>query len=614
MLIEKAQSEKLWEKRAWQKLLFIPDRALQFREKSLISKHEFFLATDGRVSPEHEMIATLNAFFDPDISQPTWRNMHSQCTYPARLLWLSEELKIDTTKVTMQPCEEMQKFVRSLNYSGVSLVFSNYFADNPGSLFGHTFLRLHRTSSAETDSALLDDIVNFAAAVPNTSSILYPIRGLMGGYKGVFSLMSYYNKIQEYNNQESRDLWEYELNLSQKETHMLELVLWEVCLTYIDYFYLDDNCAYVILSMLEAADPELYLTDKIKIYAIPSDTIRIVERVPNLVKKVEYRPSVLSRYLSRYSIMNKNENIYLSRLLLNDKNKNLTETFHGCDNHCQAHVIDSALEYIDFKEKLVGSNSPVKYADLRNNLLLTRANEDVKYEPLKLKPTSTPPDQGHDSGLVSLSGGSYFNGDGQFSELRWRPALHDIEANDVGYSDSLGIGFLDTIIRADIKEDLYIKNFHFLEITSLPAQIPNIQYMSWHYDSGYEKGFAFGDWQNKGREYMQVGFGSSFFFLDNHFLLYALGQADIGYANNFDFHIGPTLTLGAMARLSPRLKLIARSDIARRYSVTHSFESVDSIKTSATMAVYLSQDFEGRIVFAENENISEASLGLQYYF
>jgi hypothetical protein len=35
---------------------------------------------------------------------------------------------------------------------------------------------------------------------------------------GEYSLMPYYRKVKEYGDFESRDLWEYELNLSPEET------------------------------------------------------------------------------------------------------------------------------------------------------------------------------------------------------------------------------------------------------------------------------------------------------------------------------------------------------------------------------------------------------------
>jgi hypothetical protein len=41
---------------------------------------------------------------------------------------------------------------------------------------------------------------------------------LTGQYPGEYSIMPYYRKVKEYGDFESRDLWEYELNLTPEET------------------------------------------------------------------------------------------------------------------------------------------------------------------------------------------------------------------------------------------------------------------------------------------------------------------------------------------------------------------------------------------------------------
>ena len=297
-------------------------------------------------------------------------------------------------------------------------------------------------------------------------------------------------------------------------------------------------------------------------------------------------------------------------ILTNDKNL-ISSIFQNCDAYCKAKVIDASLEYIDYKEKLVGSNDPLEYGNLRKSLLLARAQDGIRAEPIINVPTSTPPDLGHDSALVSLSIGSTFSGD-LFSDIRWRPALHDIEANSYGYSDALGIGFLDTIVRADYKnKQVYLKNFHLLEITSLPAQVPNIHFLAWHFDSGYEYGFGFGDASTQGRSYLQLGIGSAVTGFENKTVLYSIIHGDFGYSYEFGAHIGPTLSMGAMLNLSSNFKIIAKSDIAKRFN---NERSIDSIKYSVTLAAYAVKNLELLLNVVNNNNLGELSLAVKYYF
>lgn len=617
-LIQQAQSKKLWENRAWQKLLFIPDKPLSFRKKSLITNQNYFFAEDGRTNPEHELLATLNAFFGPPVKLTKENPYPPQCQYAARFYWLSKELNIDPAQVKIEPCPMLHKFLDGLDYSGVSLVFSNYFSDAPASLFGHTFLRLHRQFENHSESPLLDDIANFAANVPpQTNMLLYPIFGLTGGYKGIFTVMPYYTKLQEYNNHESRDLWEYELNLNQEELKMLELVLWEVGWSSIDYYYADDNCSYVMLSLLEAAAPRLALSGKLLLYAVPADTIRVVYKVPNLVKNVRYRPSVLSRYLARYSLLTDEQADGLTHLLVIDKEraKSPKEILKGFEPKQQAQIIDTALEYIDYKEKLVGSNEPVQYAKLRTDLLVMRAESGQKFEPLPDVQYSTPPHTGHNSGLISFSMGSDLEGAGSFSEFRWRPVLHDLEASANGYSNALGISFLDTVFRYQWRErNFYVHDFRALEITKNPTKIPTESNSSLHLSLGYEKQFAMQANGGEGRYFAQLGKGLPFYFFKQNVMLFDFLQFDMGYAKDFHFHIGPSLLVGGMAQLWDWGKIIIKADFSRRFMVDDWQEKVDSVKMYATMSGYFSPDFEGRLQLAEEEKTTELSIGIQYYF
>ena len=72
---------------------------------------------------------------------------------------------------------------------------------------------------------------------------------------------SYY-KVREYNNAESRDLWEYELNVDQETVDMLIAHYGRLVLL-IDYWYLTENCSYHMFTLLEAANPKCFSDRKI---------------------------------------------------------------------------------------------------------------------------------------------------------------------------------------------------------------------------------------------------------------------------------------------------------------------------------------------------------------
>ena len=123
-------------------------------------------------------------------------------------------------------------------------------------MYGHTFLRVDEKGRLE-DERLLDYALNFSAHAPDAGGLLYSLRGLTGGYPGRFSIAPYYMKVQEYSNLESRDLWEYRLDLSSRTADRVLRHVWELGEAHFDYYFLTENCSYQLLPLFDAADPEI---------------------------------------------------------------------------------------------------------------------------------------------------------------------------------------------------------------------------------------------------------------------------------------------------------------------------------------------------------------------
>ncbi len=224
---------------AWRAQLFYVDRVVR-RRSSLIDSPEFFFAKNGKSDLRAELHASVDAIFLPP--NPQKPDDHALCKFPRRSAWLIENLQIDRKLIPTIYCRELDQFLQRQSVKGISLVFASYYLNNPASMFGHTFLRLHRGKGPGQGepNALLDSAVNFAANPTTTNALLYSWLGMTGGFPGTFSLMPYYLKVQEYNNSESRDLWEYPLNLSQQQVDNLMLTLWELGPVQIDYWYIDE--------------------------------------------------------------------------------------------------------------------------------------------------------------------------------------------------------------------------------------------------------------------------------------------------------------------------------------------------------------------------------------
>jgi len=382
-LVEHAKKIKLYEQDGWHRRLFYFDG--RFHDQGVFDDETFYFAKRGKRNPDQEMFASLGAFLNPGEIKIQLKVQHPRCLFPARWAWLKKKLQIDESKIIKVNCPDVDRFLSYTQYTTVSLVFTNYFIGSPGSMFGHTLFRLGREDTKGANNAgLLDDAANFSAFVPMFNALTYPIKGMFGFFDGRFAVIPYYQKVQEYNNHERRDLWEYELDFNKDELHDMTLILYELGFFAIDYWYLDDNCSFIMLMIFDAVRPSLQVSDKFHLYAIPADTLKAVATKPGLVKNISYKPSSYSRYVGRVTTLAKNEqNIVVDNI---KKNKQEAEFPQDCDQACQARVLDTLIEYIDFSEKMAGNVEASKYKSLRSKVLMTRAKNQTPTENLKNRP------------------------------------------------------------------------------------------------------------------------------------------------------------------------------------------------------------------------------------
>lgn len=194
------------------------------------------------------------------------------CSFPARYKLLQKY----HSELKDRSCPELQEWQKDFSATNLYLVYSSSYPNNPASIFGHTFLRFDRKVENEKDSDLRGYSVAFMATTdPNDSSLSYTFKGLTGGYDGHLVIQPYYINIGIYNNSESRDLWEYQIPLKDEEREVLVLHLWEFMHnTGFPYYFLDDNCSWMMLKLLEVARPSVSFNSNNDIFIIPQETIK----------------------------------------------------------------------------------------------------------------------------------------------------------------------------------------------------------------------------------------------------------------------------------------------------------------------------------------------------
>ncbi|MFL5815016.1 MAG: DUF4105 domain-containing protein [Bdellovibrionia bacterium] len=472
-IVAQAQSRHLAFDPQWLRLVHYR-KSLLGGYTSEIDGSSFFLSPDGKGDPEKELLATIYGIFQegersyPALYGTNPESQHPRCQLPARFLWLQKTLQIDPSKLPVADCSRYEKFKTALAAKSVSVVFSSFYLNNPSSAFGHSFIRINKAGLDEKDRdrfELLDYGISYAAEATTDNSLAYAVYGLTGLFRGTYANVPYYYKVREYNDYESRDIWSYDLNLTSDELQLLAAHMWEVGATYSKYFYLKRNCSYEVLRVIEAAAPRLELSQSLWLYAIPSDTIKQLTKVPGLVANVHYRPSARSLFSRRLADLNDSEKDALYPLFQTDAGLEHLQTLSA---ESKARVLDAALDYVDYKhpENLVKPDTPS--AQWRQKLLVARAGTAVTTSPPDIHPTDDEkPQLGHGSGRIGLETG-HESGVSNFTQLNLRFALHDLMDPSTGYPRNSQIEFANLQLRQSwASRGFEMESFTMVRVTSI---------------------------------------------------------------------------------------------------------------------------------------------------
>lgn len=478
VLIEQARQENLAEANAWQDLLHFRDRRFMPGRRSATRDKSFFNAPEGWRDPQAELEATLRAFFR-DPAQLGDEEQHPQCRFIARRAWLMKKLDLNRSAFPEVACERFKRWYESINPHEVTLTFAAAYLGNPASMYGHTLLRIDPPDQ-EKQSRLLSYAINHAAATQERSGLVFAVRGLTGGYPGLFSIMPYYEKVREYNGVESRDLWEYRLNLSPDEVRRLMQHAWELRGTAFPYYFLYQNCSYRLLGLLDVARPGLDLADRFSWWTIPTDTVREVLEQEDMLKEVVYRPAERTGLDHQIEQMTPEQLDWVEHVA--SGRRSVTDT-RALDPKERGRVLEAAYDYLHFRQ--TSGSLPDGGLERMRALLVARSELAEVPAADDPPPPSTRPDEGHSTLRLGLGGGE--RGDAAFGSVHWRPAYHDALDPPDGYIEGANIAYGDVELRYNEGVNrIELERLMLIDIESLNPRSSLFQPWSWDIRAGLE--------------------------------------------------------------------------------------------------------------------------------
>ena len=507
----------------WQALLHVNRGAtLRSRQRSYVGDETFFLSRRGRTDSAAELHAAADILARPGAPE--------RCRFPARYRFLAAALGWQEPE-PFAHCEEYLAWRQEIPDDQVVLVFPAAYLNSPSSMFGHTLLRFDRHDQPSDWHAWA---VNFGALVSaDDNSIFYIYRGLAGGYPGRFSTVSYVRKIQEYAHLENRDMWEYQLSLSQDEISWMIDHLWELKDVDFAYYFLDENCSFRLLELLEVARPEVDLLSELRFAEVPVNTVRSIDAA-GLVAERNYRASKAVQLEHLQAQLDKHE-VRLARQLMRDPEALDSGAFHALPPERRHLVARAAYEALRFRDR---TRADSRKAGATAYAMLRAMNSHPAPALPALDPPE-PPEQGHATQMLALSAGQRDNTD--FAEFQYRLTYHDWLDNSRGFLDGAWIEALNTRLRREEGDRWRLWQLDLVNIRSLAPRSAFVKPVSWFVHAGIDRPEVAG--QRDATRFVRGGAGLAW--RVGNWLPYGYVQARAENNDNLD----PFLNTGAGAEL-----------------------------------------------------------------
>ena len=457
LVVEKAISAEPYEENAWLSLLHYKKTVEGY--ESTIKDPAFFLRPFGGHDPKSEYTAISTMLDEVSASD----NKNRLCKFPARTKYVADYKKIPFDALS---CEEVRYFVNGKIPDSVSIVYASPSIKSATSLFGHTFIRF----SSKSNPTVLDLTMSYAANTKNASTISLLWNGLSGGFSGEFNTSPFYRKLSGYNNLEDRDLWEFHLNLPEKSSELLVLHAYELSRIVTPYYFLDDNCAGVMLDVLNSGIPsELPMPDgpsRIRFWTTPLDTIHFLND-RKLIDTQHFRPSLVKQLDFQSETLDEGaiENAFQDLLKGHEPVGGVSDE----DNK----LIWTLLEYR--LAKLEISQEDFK-----------RVSERLRGTPDVYVPPPVSPLLSHKSSMFQVGG--RFNDSHTFLDVMIKPTYHSISDPSFGFPRGMSLDFLSVEVSLDTES--FESKLTKLDVLNIHSLVPSRKFhneLSWRMHVAFDR-------------------------------------------------------------------------------------------------------------------------------
>ena len=449
--IDTALEKKLYDSHIWKALLHIREESPKINDKTFLLSHDDF-------TPRNELIKTIENF----------NNGENICKYPARYLWLKEELPNNNFKEFN--CPKFENYIEKTNPEDIELVFASENVSSPSSMMGHVFFKI---KSKLDNGKVKQNAVSFFTVIDTFNIPLLITKSTITGMRGYFILNPYQTQTNKYLYEENRSIWEYKLNLTDLQKKLIYYHFWELKDIDMTYYFTGFNCATMIDDILSLTKKD-YMNNSL--WVTPKDVIKNANK-NNLIENTNMIPSV------EWELNMLSENIDDNRIKL------ILEIFEKKDfKNLEVFNFSSDEKFKNLEKQFILAYS--KYMFLNKNLItkdeylyileITNYNEKFLID---LKNYKNPLKTFDDSQLSLFYVNKY---DKSFIGLSFLPASNTIFDDNREYfsENSLKIGEINLLIDSD---KIHLNSLNLYDMKSLIPWNNITKEISKVFNIGYEK-------------------------------------------------------------------------------------------------------------------------------
>ena len=438
------KNTKIW--KSWLALLHLKDNRLS------INNNEFLFSASN-FSAEAEWKLSYKMLKD---------NKSLQCRFPARLLLLS--WWYSDISLNFDHCEGYLNFLKHVPVEDVSVIYASENLTNPTSIMGHTMLAVEGEREdgfrAKHSVSFLTDLDSF-----NPVSIIWDT--LVKGKDGYFLVKPLSNHYAFYNVKEQRNVWKYELSLSEEDKQLIQAHIWELKHTNIDYFFHTQNCATLTLDILRVSGKDI----PNKGWTSPVDVAKSVD-FAGLVKHVEIRPS------PKWKIHLLEDALSLSEI-------NEVETWLASGELKFSENPESDFLKYEYYTAILKYKTDTGKATQKERKKFKEYNELNKFDgfSLNIDSTRSPLSTQGDANFTA----AYFNRGGEdLLKLTWLPAGRGIEDNNFNYFGENELKLGEITLLTDLERgDFKLDRLQLYSTTSLSPHGEKVNSLSALFRFGY---------------------------------------------------------------------------------------------------------------------------------